>query len=362
MWIDNLFPKLLGAELYRPHPEYIAEMVIQPQVVWDATKFRGDVMQLDRYQFFGDPGTKDSRRRDMTDTIGTSNSRSIAKNTIDVKLEEFTGPADPNDPNTPSSLKIPEHKLLFGQRLLWAGRVAQFHQSIGSDTLLDDYRRWRDRVFINELLKTSYTTNPSGVPDGGTYASGPPAFEIKKDLLRIVERLRSRNVPRFMDGSYRCICSPRFMTHLRQDPDFREVARYPGYGDSMMSPNSMILQGAQFGQAGMAGGQPMMPSGILFEGVRFFESTNLPYETVSLNYTASTNATAHPTGLAPRVAHLGIFFGEQTTGIAIGGQGPTVEPGDDSDYNRFLSLIWKMFGQFTLLNEDFVEVARTYAD
>ena len=23
MWIDNDFPKLLGAELYRPHPAYI---------------------------------------------------------------------------------------------------------------------------------------------------------------------------------------------------------------------------------------------------------------------------------------------------------------------------------------------------
>jgi hypothetical protein len=28
-----------------------------------------------------------------------------------------------------------------------------FHQSIGSLTLLDDYRRWRDRVFIDELSK-----------------------------------------------------------------------------------------------------------------------------------------------------------------------------------------------------------------
>lgn len=47
MWIDNAFPKLLGAELYRPHPEYIAKTVIGPRQVWDASKFPGDSMQLD---------------------------------------------------------------------------------------------------------------------------------------------------------------------------------------------------------------------------------------------------------------------------------------------------------------------------
>ena len=30
MWIDNDFPKLLGAELYRPHPGYIIEMAVEP--------------------------------------------------------------------------------------------------------------------------------------------------------------------------------------------------------------------------------------------------------------------------------------------------------------------------------------------
>ena len=35
MWIDNDFPKLLGAELYRPHPGYIVEMAVEPVVVHD---------------------------------------------------------------------------------------------------------------------------------------------------------------------------------------------------------------------------------------------------------------------------------------------------------------------------------------
>ena len=41
MWIDNDFPKLLGAELYRPHPAYIIEMAVEPVVVHDFSKQPG---------------------------------------------------------------------------------------------------------------------------------------------------------------------------------------------------------------------------------------------------------------------------------------------------------------------------------
>jgi hypothetical protein len=360
VWIDNAFPKILGAELYRPHPEYIAEMVIEPTNLWDATKFPGDSVQLDRYSYWGDPGSKESRRRNMNSLIGTSNSRSIEKTTLSLTLQEFTGPGDPSNPNAPSTFKIPLQKALFGQRLMWAGRTKEFHESIGSITLLDDYRKWRDRVFINELLKSSFTSNPEGVPDGGTYASGPPSFSVKKDLLRIVERLRSRNVPRFSDGNYRAIVSPRFMTHLRQDNDFREVARYPGFGEQQYPTNQMIFGGGQYNQAGLVGMVPGMPSGIVFEGVRFFESTNMPLETVNLNYTATTDPVNHPAGMAPRTANLGLFFGMQSVGVATGGEGPVVELNNNDDFSRFIIAIWKLFGDFGLLNEEFVEVVRTY--
>ena len=63
MFIDNDFPKILGAELYRPHPAYIAEMAVEPVVVHDFTRQPGQTVQLDRYKFWGTPGTKDSRER-----------------------------------------------------------------------------------------------------------------------------------------------------------------------------------------------------------------------------------------------------------------------------------------------------------
>ena len=49
MFLDNDFPKILGAELYRPHPAYICEMAVEPVVVHDFTSQPGQTVQLDRY-------------------------------------------------------------------------------------------------------------------------------------------------------------------------------------------------------------------------------------------------------------------------------------------------------------------------
>ena len=95
--------------------------------------------------------------------------------------------------------------------------------------------------------------------------------------------MRKRNVPTFADGYYRCIVDPTAMMHLRQNSDFREIARYPGTGminpmQPALQPNANFYQGMgpAYGQAGFVAGQPVMPTGFLFEGVRWFESTNLP--------------------------------------------------------------------------------------
>ena len=139
MWIDNDFPKLLGAELYRPHPSYIVEMAVEPVVVHDFAKQPGQTVQLDRYRFWGAPGTKDSRERTADQTLGTASSRSIVKDKVLVTLKEYTGPADPTDTSAPSTFKVARETLLTAQRLLLdTGNLNVFHQSIGSLTLLDD--------------------------------------------------------------------------------------------------------------------------------------------------------------------------------------------------------------------------------
>jgi hypothetical protein len=368
-FIDNQFPEILSAELVRPHPNYLSQIAIAPKLVWDATKQPGDTVQLDRYGYWEDSTlTKESRRRSDSQTIGTGG-RDIAKEVVYIHLQEFTGPSDPDNPNGPAAFKIPMRKVLFGQRVLYGmsplapnmDRVHAFHNSVGSLTLLDDYRRWRDRVVINESLKTSYTYNPGGLADGASYPSNTSVAvsrntdgKIKvSDVMRIVENLTTRNAPRFPDGTFHALCDQRFMRHLREDAQFREVMRYPGM-------NQYILGGPGLGQMhSMANpdgsmGPGNMPTGIIFEGVTFWESNNMPRQTVSIGF--------HNQAADNTTAYLAVFCGADAVGEAMGGEGPKVLLNQNDDFSRFIIAIWQMYCGWELLNENFVQVARSYAD
>ena len=380
MFLDNDFPKILGAELYRPHPAYIAEMAVEPVVVHDFTRQPGQTVQLDRYKFWGTPGTKDSRERIADQTIGTANSRNITKEKVLVVLKEYTGPADPGDPTQPSTFKIARETLVTAQRLLLdTGNLNMFHQSIGSLTLLDDYRRWRDRVFIDELAKAE-ANGQASTTQGGYYFAGNKTkdssgrvsyttteygadlqqFQVRTDLLTVVKDLRKRNVPTYADGLYRCICDPTFMMHLRRDPDFREIARYagnPGQGMYMGNPampnNASFYMGPQAGQAYFLAGEPVMPTGVQFEGVKFYESTNFPTKTVSASFNNGSTYSAQE-------AAQGYFFGPQAIGVGIGGPNAQVLINNNDDFSRFIILIWQLYAGFEILNKDFVTNAYSF--
>ena len=377
MWIDNDFPKLLGAELYRPHPAYIIEMAVEPVVVHDFSKQPGQTVQLDRYRFWGKPGTKESRERTADQTLGSASARNIVKDKVLVTLREYTGPADSRDATQPSTFKVARETLITAQRLLLdTGNLNVFHQSIGSLTLLDDYRRWRDRVFANELLKAESCGQssdeqggyyfPGGkskdVLDSPGYEAGESAkFDVKTDLLEVVKDMRKRNVPTFADGYYRCIVDPTAMMHLRQNSDFREIARYPGTGminpmQPALQPNANFYQGMgpAYGQAGFVAGQPVMPTGFLFEGVRWFESTNLPEQSFTTTITDATISSAET-----EAAQL-IFFGPQAVGVGIGGNNAQILLNNNDDFSRFIIMIWSLFAGFETLNRDFITVGYSF--
>ena len=381
MWIDNDFPKLLGAELYRPHPAYIIEMAVEPVVVHDFSKQPGQTVQLDRYRFWGKPGTKESRERTADQTLGSASARNIVKDKVLVTLREYTGPADSRDATQPSTFKVARETLITAQRLLLdTGNLNVFHQSIGSLTLLDDYRRWRDRVFADELLKAEGVGKadeeqggyylPGGKTKGTvsgsninvTYAAGESAkFDVTTDLLNVVKDMRKRNVPTFADGYYRCIVDPTAMMHLRQNSDFREIARYPGNGmvnpmAPQNAPGANFFQGMgpAYGQAGFVAGQPVMPTGFLFEGVRWFESTNLPEKEYTLTVTDQSGSAA-----AYKAAQL-IFFGPQAVGVGIGGSNAQILLNNNDDFSRFIIMIWSLFAGFETLNKDFITVGYSF--
>jgi hypothetical protein len=273
---------------------------------------------------------------------------------------------------------VARETLITAQRLLLdTGNLNVFHQSIGSLTLLDDYRRWRDRVFANELLKAEacgLASSEQGgyyLPGGKakedsdpvvTYEAGESAkFDVTTDLLEVVKDMRKRNVPTFADGYYRCIVDPTAMMHLRQNSDFREIARYPGTG--MINPMAPELHpdanffkgmGPAYGQAGFVAGQPVMPTGFLFEGVRWFESTNLPETSYNAIITDESTLAANYDA-----AQL-IFFGPQAVGVGIGGNNAQILLNNNDDFSRFIIMIWSLFAGFETLNKDFITVGYSF--
>ena len=183
---------------------------------------------------------------------------------------------------------------------------------------------------------------------------------MRTDLLTVVKDLRKRNVPTFADGLYRCICDPAFMMHLRRDPDFREIARYSGnpgqgmyMGNPMMPNNASFFQGPQAGQGYFLAGEPVMPTGVQFEGVKFFESTNFPNKTQAATLGSSPGAGTYDVA-------QGYFFGPQAVGVGIGGPNAQVLINNNDDFSRFIILIWQLYAGFDILNKDFITTAFSF--
>ena len=173
--------------------------------------------------------------------------------------------------------------------------------------------------------------------------------------------MRKRNVPTFADGYYRCIADPTAMMHLRQNEAFREIARYAGNGmvnplQPEQAPNANFFQGMgpAYGQAGFVAGQPVMPTGFLFEGVRWFESTNLPEKSLQVTIT-DASITNTVTTAAPM-----LFFGPQAIGVGIGGNNAQILLNNNDDFSRFIIMIWSLFAGFEILNKDFVTCAFSF--
>ena len=150
------------------------------------------------------------------------------------------------------------------------------------------------------------------------------------------------------------------MRDLRADQGFREVARYPGMGQGnpLMGaggPNQAIYGGGQYGQAMFVAGEPVMPTGFVFEGVRFFESTNFA------NNTATVDLGGGGGGSTTYNTPPGLFFGPQAVGVGIGGPNAQVLINNNDDFSRFIILIWQLYAGFANLNKDFITSAFTIA-
>jgi hypothetical protein len=408
------YPAVLTAMSYRPAPTTIARWVIQPDFLQDSRLKPGEVYQMDRFGYLPDSGDMDIEYRTRSDVeiLGTQNTRQIPQQKIPIMLREITGPGggDPNNPSLAGNFRFSIPDMVRSQRLLWDQGYAepliqpQFHQSVGSDTLMMDYRMTIDSFYQKALGNTPNKWNPRGVAEGGTYSQGPPKITVN-DLDYILEWLVTNKCPAYEDGLYRGLLHPRFYNHLRQDTRFREQVQA-----SSFFPVSVIVQGQDniFGAGYMPPPMPMqsnningvnvdvyngtrspinqpsllgfvpysnqalpgidcmsMPGGMVYNQFRLFVSNNVKTKQVQLTYTSVLDGSGETTGSAFRTAYPGAFFGKHAVGEIFGGDPVSEIPvqilrNQNSDYNRFLIVIWQAFMGLARLNDDFVIEARTY--
>ena len=95
------------------------------------------------------------------------------------------------------------------------------------------------------------------------------------------------------------------------------------------APNANFFygMGPAYGQAGFVAGQPIMPTGFLFEGVRWFESTNLAEKSLQVTI-SDASITNTVTTAAPM-----IFFGPQAVGVGIGGNNAQILLNNNDDFD-----------------------------
>lgn len=328
LFTDSVVPNILGAELVRRRPAYVAAIAVQPTTAHEFGRGSGDTVELNRQAFIGTVSmTKEAREVGESQRIGQPANTPSIKSLVRLVLKEYIGPVDGDGVGAPLTVGL--KTMNYGRRNMWERGVQMFHQSIGSETLADDYQRFMDKAMvINELVKTTVTRNPGGVADGATLITSKVS---SADTLRITEQLTNFNVARFDDGFWHCLCDPRYLTHLQEDTnisgDYRAVLTGLAYNGQQTS--SVQMMGAT-AAVSTPSGVPLFlpPQPFVYNGVAYWASTLIDTKTVN--------------SLTARNAY---YFGPGS--VLMGSGGPDGEVNvrlhESTDYGRIYAYIWQAY-------------------
>jgi hypothetical protein len=271
--------------------------------------------------------TKDARKVAEAQRIGMPQTTPSTKSIVRMVLDEYIGPVDGDQLAAPLTVGL--KTMLYGRRNMWERGIMAFHQSIGSETLSDDYQRFYDKaMMLSELTKTTVTRNPGGVADGAVTG----ALKVSSaDTLRITERLSEGNVGRFQDGYYHAICDNRFLTHLQEDAnisgDYRAVLT--GMAFNQQQGQAVQMLGATAAIA-TPSGVPLFvpPQPFLYNGVAYWASNLVDTKVVN--------------GQTARTCY---YFGPGSVLLGSGGlEGQVqVKMHESTDYGRLFAYIWAAY-------------------
>lgn len=353
--------RLLSSLLQTRTGFYQMRRALEVQPIWNPNVTLGQYAQIKRFPTLGDRGlSKQQRTRESDQMIGTNRTVSVDPRVRQVRVREFTGPSTLD--GLAACLHITEADMRFAINALWmrvqrndyVGGLKEFHQSIGSMLLADDYARFDDRILAMEVMRTIFKYNPGAKADANVLATDKITVA---DLRRVSEQLSRLNTGFFPNGKRRIVCDERWMRHLREDPEFQQyaIAIIQGGNNPMLSPvvNSPTAGGMLATGLGPAMDAPP-PTVYQFEHFDIFVTNTLPTKLVT-----TANGTQR--------AYLALAFGPNTVGQVVGDRGPNVRNYENRDYGRHEFFIWQMFGEYEYMLDDdeysgtAIEV-RTYAN
>lgn len=353
--------RLLSSLLQTRTGFYQMRRALDVQPIWNPNATLGQYAQIKRFPTLGDRGlSKQQRTRESDTMIGTNRTVSVDPRVRQVRVREFTGPSTLD--GLAACLHITEADMRFAVHALWqraqrgdyVGGIREFHQSIGSMLLADDYARLDDRILAMEVMRSIFKYNPGAVADANVLATSKITVA---DLRRVNEQLSRLNTPFFPNGKRRIVCDERWMRHLREDPEFQQfaIALIQGSNPASQSP---VISAPTAGGTLATGIGPAIdtppPTIYTYENFDIYVTNTLPTKLI-----ATANGTQR--------AYLALAFGPGTVGQVVADRGPNVRNYENRDFGRHEFFIWQMFGEFEYMLDDdefsgtAIEI-RTYAN
>lgn len=198
-----------------------------------------------------------------------------------------------------------------------AGRSVHQLASIVGLNLMRDRMKWLDSVIgllfdgaVTSIVRAGGISADSSFP---TVGEAPMDLEL---LFRAEETLSAANIPRFADGRYQAIISPRQMRQLRMDPDFANQAK-EDVAYNTVTGGAWINIGP---------------------GIRVAQSTTIQTDTSTV---------------AGQTIQRGVMFGPGAVGYGID-DACRVAPSTDDNYGETAKVIWLAYEGMGLLDERFL--------
>lgn len=300
-FVDILLAKMIAQHDDRYVFRDLGLVADQTEILGAAGSHKGTVFKLNQIEHLSGTYTESSRR--LTDGTAVSTTPIVLTNPTQytVTLREYGGPYDTNGVY-PIGLTEMLQRRAQHDVAAWAG-----------EQLKRDLLKHQDKTICDLALTTSNQVTADAVAAGSITAGKKMSYEM---LTRVEYDLSNRNIPRFPNGRYRGIISPRNKQELQNDGDLLSLAKSQDASVSMIT-------------SGYVG---------TVSGIDLFESTLIP--------TANVGSGSAVTG------YQSVFFGSGGFVGLIEGLPPEPRFKDDTDYGRSLAVLWYSIAGWAALDLD----------